>query len=121
MIKLPKGVGQWNLPGLSFNGDGCMNPFSILMWLFAAALLLYALILALTKDVGLIPRTGAVKIDDGKAYATTFAKAIAVVALAPLGSGIYGLFSTAFGMVMLFVNFVLCIWIAMRFFRRPPT
>ena len=97
-----------------------MSPFSILMFCFAGALLLYAGLLALTKDYSLIPRGYATQPKDKRAYALAFAKAIAVTALAPLGSGIYGLFSTTLGLVMLFVNFPLCIWIGTLFFRRLP-
>ena len=97
-----------------------MSPFSILMFCFAGALLLYAGLLALTKDYGLIPRGYATQPKDKKAYTLAFAKAIAVAALAPLGSGIYGLLSTALGLVMLLINLPLCIWIGTLFFRRLP-
>ena len=97
-----------------------MCPFSILMFCFAGALLLYAGLLALTRDYDLIPRGYATRPKDKTAYALAFAKAIAVTALAPLGSGIYGLFSTALGLVMLLINLPLCIWISTHFFRRLP-
>ena len=62
--------------------------YSILMFCFAGMLLLYAGLLALTGDVGLIPRNELVKMKDKKAYARQFAKVIALVALAPVLSGL---------------------------------
>ena len=95
-----------------------MNPFSILMLCFSGMLFLYAGLLWLTKDPGLIPRSEMAAIEDRRAYAGTFAKTMALVALAPLGSGFYGLFSTLLGLVMLFVNLALCIWASVRLFWR---
>ncbi len=67
--------------------------FSILMFSFAALLLLYALILCRTKDPRRIPRNRAVKMTQPLEYAKRFAKAVALVALAPLLSGVLGLFA----------------------------
>lgn len=94
-----------------------MNPFSILMFCFSGALLLYAALLALTKDYGLIPRGYAVKPKDSRAYAAAFARMIALVALAPLGGGIYALIDPALGAVMLGLGFVVCIWAGTGMFR----
>ena len=95
-----------------------MPPFSILMFCFSAALLLYAGLLALTRDIELIPRTGAAKIDDRRAYAAAFAKVIAVVALAPMSGGFYGLFNVGLGAASLLLSFPVCIWIGVWIFRR---
>lgn len=94
-----------------------MNPFSILMFIFSGALLLYAAVLAITKDYGLIARGDATNPKDKKAYAVAFAKAIAVAALAPMSAGFFALFSTGLGLVMLFSNFASCIWIGTQFFK----
>ena len=94
-----------------------MNPISILMFCFSGALLLYAGLLALTKDYTMIPRNYAVKPKDPKAYAVAFAKMMALVALAPLGSGIYAQFNPALGLAALGVGLVICIWAGTRFFR----
>lgn len=66
------------------------SAFSILMFIFSAALLLYAGMIALF-GVELIPRYWMVKITDKKAYARRFAKILAVTALAPALSGAVGL------------------------------
>lgn len=94
-----------------------MNPFSILMFIFSGALLLYAGLLALTKDYALIPRGDAVAPRDKAAYVRAFAKAIAVAALAPMSAGFIALFSPALGGIMLVSNFASCIWIGTLFFR----
>ena len=88
------------------------------MFCFSAALLLYAGVLALTRDTELIPRSGMTKIEDKRAYATAFARVIAVVALAPMSSGFYGLFNVGLGAVSLFLSFPVCIWIGVWFFKR---
>ena len=56
--------------------------FSILMWFFAGALLLYAGLMALTKDYKMLPyraRTS-VKPKNPKKYMTQLSKVIALVA-----------------------------------------
>ena len=69
-----------------------MTPYSILMFCFSGALLLYAALIAITKDYKMIPRNWAAKPRDGKEYASRFAKIIALVAAAPLLSGAVALF-----------------------------
>ena len=70
-----------------------MQNAAILMLIFAGAILLYALLIALTKDTGLIRKMYAVKVEDKKLYAVKFAKILAVVSIAPALSGIAGLLS----------------------------
>ncbi len=60
---------------------------------FAGALLIYAGILYAAKSVDLIPKSQFADIKDKKKYAVQFAKLIAVIALAPLISGIISLFA----------------------------
>lgn len=88
------------------------------MFCFSAALLLYAGLLAVTRDTDLIPRTDAVKIDDKRAYAAAFAKVLVVVALAPMSGGFYGLFNVGLGAASLLVSFPVCIWIGVWVFKR---
>ena len=88
-----------------------MNPFSILMFCFSGALLLYAALLAVTRDDKLIVRHYAAKMKDRKAYAARFAKVIALVAVAPAHSGIAALFSGPLAAVVLGGETALAIWI----------
>jgi len=94
-----------------------MHPFCILMLVFAGVILLYAGLLALTKDYGLIPRGYATKPKDTKAYTVAFAKTIAVVALSPLSAAFYGYFNPVLGLVALPVSMAVCIWHGTQFFR----
>ena len=56
---------------------------SILMFIFAGAILFYAMLLTWTKNTGLIMRNYAVKIKNKKAYAAKFAKILAITAMSP--------------------------------------
>lgn len=87
-----------------------MKPFSILMFCFSGGLLLYAALLAITKDANMIARHYAVDMKDKKAYAVKFAKIIALVAVAPAYSGIVAqIFNEGVGMFMLVLQMVLTI------------
>lgn len=72
-----------------------MQYFAILLFALSGMLLLYAALLAKTKDIRLIGRSYAAKPKDKRAYATQFAKVIAVVAVAPALAGIVGLLTDA--------------------------
>ena len=68
-----------------------MQPYSIIMFIFAGMLLIYAALLS-TGDSGLIMREYAAKMKDKKKYARQLAKVIALVAVAPALSGLAALF-----------------------------
>lgn len=70
------------------------NYYAILMFAFAGLLLIYSLILYITKDSTMIMRDWAVKMKDKKLYARQFSKLTALVSLAPILSGITALFSS---------------------------
>lgn len=95
-----------------------MNPFSMLMFLFSGAILIYAGLLALTKDYKMIPRGYAANPGDKKAYALAFSKTMAVVALAPLNGGYYALFNPLLGAVMLVLSFAACIKIGVDVYKK---
>ena len=94
-----------------------MHPFCILMLIFAGAILLYAGLLALTKDYGLIMRGYSTQPKDKKAYTMAFAKMMAVVAMSPLSAAFYGYFNVTLGIVALPLSMVVCIWLGTQFFR----
>ena len=94
--------------------------YSVLMFSFAAMLQLYALLLAVTKDTGMIPKSGAARIKNKKEYAVRFAKVIAVTALAPLTSGLIALSGNAlWAMIMLAIGFIVCIWEGVKYMQTP--
>ena len=59
------------------------HAYSILMFCFAGALLLYGILLVATKDSGLIPRADSAEMKDKKAYAAQFGKVICATSLMP--------------------------------------
>lgn len=91
-----------------------MSPFSILMFCFSGALLLYAVLLYTTRDYKLIPRGYASKTDDKKAYARQVAEIVALVAVAPAHCGYVALFSMGWSVVVLVVEMVLAIWVGTK-------
>ena len=92
--------------------------FSILVFCFSGALLLYAGLLAVTKDVTLIPRHRKAKIKNRRAYALQFAKIMALVAAAPLLGGLAGLAHLALGVAVLIGSLVLFLWIATKWIKK---
>ena len=88
------------------------NGFSILMILFSVAILLYAGLLALTKDYNLLPRNSMISVEpkDQKAYAVRMAKVIALVALAPLAGGLVGFLHLFAGLAVMLIGFIASIY-----------
>ena len=91
---------------------------STLMFIFSAAILFYALLLAWTKDIGLIRRSYAAEIKNKKQYAINFAKILAFTALAPAMTGLAGLMTEniLFLGVVFVASFVICIKIGIKLF-----
>ena len=90
-----------------------MPPYSIFMMIFAAAILLYAVILAVTKDEKMLPPYVQVSIrrKNRKEYIFQLSKCIAIASLAPVAAAIVGIWS-ALGMLITFVAaLVFCLWI----------
>lgn len=88
-----------------------MPPFSILMLCFSGALLLYAGLLALTRDPALIPRCDAAKVKDKRAYAVKVAKLVALAAVPPAHCAIAAVFNGALAVSVLVVETAMAIWI----------
>jgi hypothetical protein len=93
--------------------------FPILMLCFAGMLLLYAGILALTKDVMLIPHSEKAKIPNPKAYALRFAGIMALVSIGPLASGIAGLiYDNKRAAITLVVGLAASLWGAVQLAKK---
>ena len=82
------------------------------MLIFSGAILFYALLLAWTKDVGLIRRSYAAKMNDRKKYAVQFAKVLAMTAVAPALTGLDGFVTE--NVLLLGTTFVLCLIMCVR-------
>ena len=98
------------------------SAFSILMFIFSGALLLYAGLVAVF-GVTLILRHWAAEIKDEKAYARRFAKILALTALAPALSGVVGLLtdierSPLPALLTLILGIIAAIWLGVRLTRR---
>ena len=90
--------------------------YSILMGIFAGALLLYAGLMALFKDYKMIPlRTRqSFKPKNEKVYMTQLAKVIALVACSPALSAIAGLWNMIAALVVLIAAGIVFIWLGTK-------
>ena len=93
--------------------------YSILMGVFAGAILLYAGMMALFKDYKMLPyrARASVKPKNEKLYMTQLAKVVALVALAPALSALAGLWNMAVAFVVLIAGAVLFIWLGTKLMR----
>lgn len=93
--------------------------YSILMGIFAGAILVYAGIMALTGDYNILPVRArqSVKPKDPKKYTVRLAKVIALVALSPALSALAGLWNMHAALVVLFVTMVVFIWLGTRIMK----
>ena len=88
------------------------NGFSVLMLIFAAALFLYAAILAITKDYNMLPYRArvSVKPKNPKKYAVQLAKVIALTALAIAAGAAVSLWSMAAGAILMIAGVIAALW-----------
>lgn len=93
--------------------------YSILMGAFSAALLIYAGLMALTKDYKILPFRArvSVKPKDEKLYMTQLAKTVALVALSPALSALVGLWSITGAFIVLIAAAILLIWLGTKLMR----
>ena len=91
-----------------------MNPFSIIMFCFSGAILLYAGVLGLTGDITMVRKHWAAQMDDKKVYARKVAKILAITALAPALAGAVGLLNSLAGIIALLVGMFAFIWLGVR-------
>ena len=87
------------------------HAFSILMFCFAGMLFLYGFILYRTRNIGLVPKSGAVKIRDKAEYVKQIGKIVMITSLAPFTSGLIAWNGQHFwyAMALLVAGFVICI------------
>ena len=86
--------------------------FSILFLIFAAAILLYAAILAITKDYNLLPYRAqvSVKPKNPKKYTVQLAKVVTLVGLAIGAGAAVSLRNTGIGVVVMVGGTIGAIW-----------
>ena len=97
-----------------------MSMISILMFIFGGAILLYAVLLAWTKDTGLIMRGYAAKMKNKKAYAVKFAKILALTSISPFLTGLAGFFAeNGFYLTSVFgITLIICITAGVKLFMK---
>lgn len=92
------------------------NGYSVIMLIFSGALLLYAGLMALTKDYTLLPLRvrRAVKPKNRKQYVIMLSKIIALVATAPSLSALVGFWNIWAALVVLIAGTAAAIWLGIR-------
>ena len=93
--------------------------YSILMGIFAGLILIYAGLMALTKDYRMLPLRARVSVQpkDEKRYMKQLAKVVALVALAPALSALTGLWNMIAALIVLVVSAVVFIWLGTKIMR----
>ena len=93
--------------------------FPIIMLAFSGMLLVYAGLMALTKDYKMLPlrMRQSVKPKDSRKYMTHLAKVIAIVAAAPGLSGLLGFWNIPVAVVILIGGTILAIWLGTRIMK----
>ena len=94
--------------------------YSILMGIFAGLILIYAGLMALTKDYKMLPFRARVSVQpkDEKRYMKQLAKAVALVALAPALSALTGLWNMMAALIVLIVSAVVFIWLGTKIMKK---
>ena len=95
------------------------NGFSILMLIFAGAILLYAALMALTKDYNMLPLRAqvSVKPKNPKKYMMQLAKAVALVAVPVALGGLIGLWNAMVGLIIMLLGVGFCLWFATKIMK----
>ena len=94
--------------------------FSILMFIFAGAVLLYAGIMALTKDYNTLPVRARISVEpkDKKAYTRQLSKVIALVAAAIAAGALVGLLNVLAGVIVMIAAVIAAIWVGTRIMKK---
>ncbi len=100
--------------------DMMEHGFSMLMFIFAAAILLYAALMAITKDYRMLPFRArqSVKPKDPQAYMVQLSKIVALAALAIALGAAVALWNNALGAVVLVAGVVAALWAGTRIIRK---
>ena len=88
------------------------HAFSILMFIFSAALLLYAGLMAITKDYNLLPYRSrvSVKPKNPEKYMVQLAKIVALVAVMIAVGAAIALWNAAVGAIVMVIGVVAALW-----------
>ena len=94
--------------------------FSILMFIFAGAILLYAALMAITKDYKMLPFRArrSVKPKNPKKYMIQLSKIVALAALAIALGAAVSLWNNAIGAVVLVAGVILVLWAGTKIIQK---
>ena len=94
--------------------------FSILMFIFAGAILVYAAIMAITKDYNMLPYRAqvSVKPKNPEKYMVQLAKIVALTAVAIALGAAAALWNMAIGGIVMIVGVILALWAGTKIIRK---
>ena len=97
-----------------------MPPVSILLLIFSAALLLYAGLMAVTKDYKILPYRSqvSVKPKNPKAYMAQLAKVVALVAAVPAAGALAALWNGIAAAVVLIGGLIVTLWLGTKIMKK---
>ncbi len=90
--------------------------YSILMGLFSVALLIYAALMAVTRDYNILPYRAQISVSpkDPELYMARLSECVALIALAPALSALIGLWNKPVALVVLVAGIVFFLWLSVR-------
>ena len=93
-----------------------MPPYTIFMLLFSVAILLYAALMAITKDYKMLPyrATNSVKPKNPKKYMLQLSKAVALTGLVPGLAGIVMMWNGMLGFGVFIVGLIVTLWLSTK-------
>ena len=93
--------------------------FSVFMFMFAGALLLYAALMAVTRDYKMLPCRArvSVKPKDPEAYMVQLAKIVALVALAVAAGAAVALWKPAVGAALMLAGVIVVLWLGTKMIK----
>ena len=96
------------------------NGFPILMFIFSAALLLYAGLMAVTKDYNLLPYRSrvSVKPKNPEKYCVQLAKIVALVAVMIAAGAAIALWNAAVGAIVIVNSVVAALWCGTKIIKK---
>ena len=96
------------------------NGFSILMFIFAGALLLYAALMAITKDYNMLPFRArvSVKPKNPEKYMVQLAKIVALAAVMIAVGAAIALWNAAVGAVVMAIGVIAALWCGTKMIKK---
>ena len=93
-----------------------MPPYTIFLLFFSAAILLYAALMAITKDYKMLPyrATNSVKPKNPKKYMVQLSKAVALTGLVPGLAGLAAIWSGIVAEIVFVGGLIITLWLSTK-------